>query len=320
MKSESQEADSGTAVTLHVTADQEGQRLDRFISSHSRVSLTRHQVQRQIGQGRVLVDGVRVRKQGQRLSAGAVVKMTLPAPQSSRLVPEDSPLPIVYEDEELVVVDKPAGLVVHPAPGHEQGTLVNYLLYQREQMQEMSDTQRPGIVHRLDRDTSGLMVVAKNRESLAILQGAMKDRKVRRVYLALVVGSWPSDRGSLAAPVGRHPRKRKQMAVVEGGRPAVTRYRVEEPLDGYTLLRLELETGRTHQIRVHLSHFGHPVAGDPVYGGKGHLGLRRQALHAAELVFPHPVGGHSMQFSSPLPPDIARARLRAAVDGEKGLW
>jgi len=219
---------------------------------------------------------------------------------------------IVWQDEHLLVVDKPAGLVVHPARGHQQGTLSQLLSDTVAGGVSGGDPDRPGIVHRLDRDTSGLLVVACTEEAHRLLQAALRERLVKREYLALVEGLPPSRTGTIEAPIGRHPRIRTRMAVGgTGSREARTHFTLEQPLGGVSLLRLRLDTGRTHQIRVHLQAIGHPVCGDPEYGTPGLLGLRRQFLHATHLAFPHPITGVPVEVDSALPSDLRHALLRA---------
>ncbi|MBI4322496.1 MAG: RluA family pseudouridine synthase [Chloroflexi bacterium] len=268
--------------------------------------LSRSHVQKLITSGRVLVDG-KPAKPSTRLFAGARIRLEIPPPQPTELVPEAMPIAVVYEDEDVIVVDKPAGLVVHPAPGHPAGTLVNALLARYPNLR-ISDTLRPGIVHRLDKDTSGLLVIARNDRAMARLTQQMKNRQVLKEYLALVHGMMRESEGVIDAPIGRHPKKRKQMAVVEGGRLAKTHFTVLARFSGYTVVRVRLETGRTHQIRVHFAWIGHPVAGDAVYGSrKTDLPLARQFLHAQKLGFSLPSSGEYVEFASPLPPDLAVA-------------
>lgn len=309
-----------------------GERLDRFLSSRPELGLTRSHVQRLIERDLVRVDG-RPARASRRLRGGERVEVVRPDPEPVSARPEPIPLNVVYEDADLLVVNKPRGLVVHPAPGHAGGTLVNALLARCPDLEAINDALRPGIVHRLDKDTTGLLVVAKTPAAHLALARQLRERRVRREYLALVRGQ-PPDEGTVDAPIGRHPVHRKRMAVVAGGRPAVTHYRVLErfpdpggaagrgPRGGYALLLVRLETGRTHQIRVHLAHAGHPVAGDPVYGGgrrgrPGELGLEGQALHAARLAFVHPRTGVPVAFEAPPPADLAAAlaRLRARASG-----
>ncbi len=224
-------------------------------------------------------------------------------------------LDVRYEDDDLLVVNKPAGLAVHPGPGHPGGTLVNALLARVPALAKVGGPLRPGIVHRLDKDTSGVLLVAKTETALAALQAAIKAREVQREYLALVQGLVAAEEGTIEAPIARHPRHRRRMAVVPRGRRAVTRYRVRERFAVATLVEASLQTGRTHQIRVHFAHLGHPVVGDPVYGGKGERwGMTRQALHAFRLDFTHPGSGAPIAVEAPLPEDMARAldAVRAA--------
>jgi 23S rRNA pseudouridine1911/1915/1917 synthase len=307
---------------FRVEPSQEGLRLDRFLSEQC-PDLSRSQIQRALDEGRGRVAG-RTRLKSHRLLAGQeVVFRPLRAP-ALQAMPEDLPLAIVYGDEDLVVIDKPAGLVVHPAPGHATGTLVNALLHHYGPLAAAGDPLRPGIVHRLDRDTSGLLVVALHETSHRALAAQLRARRMRRVYLALSWGCWPSAAGQLRGAIGRHPRRRQRMAVVSsGGRAAETHYQVEEDFGFVQLCRVSLTTGRTHQIRVHFAHHGHPIVGDPVYGDdrrarnvrpveRGEAArlvklARRQLLHAAELTLVHPRSGLELTFRSPLPPDLAAA-------------
>jgi 23S rRNA pseudouridine1911/1915/1917 synthase len=255
----------------------------------------------------VLVDGA-PRPKSHRLAGGEEVAFEPPGPSVSPLVPESMDLRIAYEDEHLVVVDKPAGLVVHPAPGHATGTLVHGLLGRAAG----GEAERPGIVHRLDRDTSGLMVVARSAEAHRRLQGLVRRRRLERRYLALVCGRPRSRRGTIEAPIGRdrHDPTRQSLDTATP-RDAVTHFEVSELLPQHALLDVSLETGRTHQIRVHLAAIDLPVAGDPTYGRPGELGLERQFLHAARLAFPHPMSGEPVETESPLPPDLEAALARA---------
>jgi 23S rRNA pseudouridine1911/1915/1917 synthase len=300
-----------------LTVASEAVRLDRFVAE--RLELSRTRVQKLLSAGRILVDG-RPGKKSETLEPGAVVRVEVPPAEPVAIEPEDIPLDIVYEDEHLLVVDKRAGMVVHPAPGHRSGTLVNALLWHVPTLSGVGGRARPGIVHRLDRDTSGLMVVAKTDRAHRKLSDALRARRVKRFYLAAAWGHIAESPLVIDAPIGRDPKDRKRMAVVEGGRPAMTRIEVRERWERADLLHVALRTGRTHQIRVHLAHVGHPVIGDPVYGVGWERGLggptrrwvdqlarkvRRQFLHAAELVFQHPETGERMRFRADLPADLA---------------
>ncbi len=284
-------------------------RLDRFLAGLPEIG-SRAVAERLLDGGGVLVDG-RARAKGHKLDGGEELEFEPPAAQVSTLEPQAMDLVVPYEDEHLLIVDKPAGLVVHPAPGHSQGTLVHGLLaYDVEGGEE---PERPGIVHRLDRDTSGLLVVARSPDAHRLLQELVQAREVTREYLALVVGRPRSRSGTIDAPIGRdrHDPLRHSLDT-DTPRDAVTHFEVEELLPRHALLRVTLETGRTHQIRVHLAAIDLPVAGDAVYGRTGELGLERQFLHAARLAFTHPVTGEQLDVVSPLPPDLEAARLRAA--------
>ena len=278
-------------------------RLDRYLAGQLR-DLTRSRLHGLIGDGFVLVNGGAT-KPAQQVRAGDVVDVTVPKPREVSMAAEDIPVPLVYQDNDIVVVDKPAGLAVHPGPGHPSGTLVNALLARCPGIEGVGGEIRPGIVHRLDKDTSGLMVVAKNDAAHHHLSESLKDREVRKEYLALAEGEMSAEEGVIDRPIGRHPRNRKKMAVVEDGRTARTGYQVLERFEGATLVRLSLETGRTHQIRVHLAHLGHPLVGDGVYG-KGSGSLGRQFLHACRLGFEHPSSGEFVEFRSELPEDLSR--------------
>ncbi|MDR0293009.1 MAG: RluA family pseudouridine synthase [Oscillospiraceae bacterium] len=289
------------------TVENGGSRIDVYLAAVG--PLSRSAVERLIVQNRVTADGVTAKKK-HRVTAGEVIVVDEPDPSPSEALPEDIPLPIVYEDGDLLVIDKPRGLVVHPAPGHGGGTLVNALLaYCGDSLSGVGGVRRPGIVHRLDKDTSGLMVVAKNDVTHTALSAALKKREVSRVYEALARGNIRKDVFTISAPVGRHPSERKKQAVVPGGRDAVTHVKVLARYEGYTHIECRLETGRTHQIRVHLAYIGHPLAGDARYGGRaGELGLDAQCLHARELSFAHPRTGERLCFVSE-PPEYFRAAL-----------
>lgn len=306
-----------------VAPGEDGERLDRVLAARL-PGESRSRLARLAREGRARVDG-RPAKPAQVMRAGQAVALEIPAPEPPDLEPEDIPLDIPYEDEDLAVVDKPPGLVVHPAAGNPRHTLVHALLHHLGDLAGIGGRLRPGIVHRLDKDTSGLLVVAKSDRAHRRLAEMMAAHEVRREYLALVRGRLPAAEGLVDAPVGRHPVHRKKMAVVAaGGRPAQTRYVRMDTFAGFDYIRVELRTGRTHQIRVHMAHLGHPVLGDPVYGGRGRpphgagrrviethrrlLALmRRQALHAWRLRFAHPLSGAAMEFTAPLPPDMQAA-------------
>jgi len=293
---------------LRVPDEARGTRLDRFLALLPEVG-SRAVAERLLEGGGVLVDG-RSRPKSHRLEGGEELELEPPAPAPSALVPEEIDLEIPYEDEHLLIVDKPAGLVVHPARGHARGTLVHGLL--AYDVEGGDEPERPGIVHRLDRDTSGLLVVARSPEAHRRLQQLVRSRALTREYLALVVGRPRSRRGTIEAPIGRdrHDPLRHSLDT-DTPRDAVTNFEVEELLPRHALLRVSLETGRTHQIRVHLAAIDLPVVGDPLYGRVGDLGLTRQFLHAARLAFDHPFTGAQVDVSSPLPADLAGA-LEAA--------
>ncbi len=276
------------------------QRLDKYLAN--RLGVSRTVIQQLVDDGRARVDG-RVAKASKAVQAGQQVQIDWPPPVQMLAVPEDIPLDIVYEDDDLLVVNKPRGMVVHPAPGHSSGTLVNALLGRFAKLPTDLGTLRPGIVHRIDKDTSGLLVVAKSDLAERGLAEQLKAHTMTRVYHALVHGTFGHERGRVDAPVGRHPHKRQQMAVREdgGGRQAVTHFRVLETFTDYSHLELRLETGRTHQIRVHMAYIGHPVAGDPVYATQDPLRLAGQALHAGALGFVHPRTGNALLFHAPFP-------------------
>ncbi|NLE21568.1 MAG: RluA family pseudouridine synthase [Actinobacteria bacterium] len=284
------------------TGDAEaGERLD--VALAARAGLSRAAAQRLIADGLVDVDGAPARKKHV-LRAGEEVRWQAPPPPEAALSAEDVPFEVVYEDDWLLVVDKPAGVVVHPAPGHEHGTLAQGLVAAGARG---GHELRPGIVHRLDKDTSGLLLVARREDAYRRLVAAMERRDIHRTYLALLVGSLPQDEGTIDAPIGRHLRDRKRMSLhTAAGKRAVTHFKVLGRAEGFTLARVRLETGRTHQIRVHFSALGHPVAGDLQYGRRPRPhGLGRQFLHAARLAFPHPEDGREVSCASPLPPDLS---------------
>ncbi|MBI4410745.1 MAG: RluA family pseudouridine synthase [Gemmatimonadetes bacterium] len=296
------------------------ERIDRFLARRL-PELSRSRVAQLLEDGQVRLNG-RIPKKSERPAPGDVIEVALPRPEPAALTPEAIPLDIVYQDEDLVVVDKPAGLVVHPAAGHRTGTLVNALLYHVHDLSGIGGVLRPGIIHRLDKDTSGLLLVAKHDAAHRALAAALKQREIRRAYLVAAWGHLAQESWTVAAPVARSPAHRQRMAVVAGGRAAVTHFRRLERWRAADFLRAELETGRTHQIRVHLAHIGHAVVGDRTYGAAAERGmsgpdrtwardfarrLPRQFLHAAELRFRHPRTGEPLHFESPLPTDLAAA-------------
>jgi 23S rRNA pseudouridine1911/1915/1917 synthase len=329
--------------TVTAGAADAGSRLDRLLAARL-PELSRSRLKALILAGQVGIGGRTIRDPGRRVNAGDIISVALPPAEPAKPAPEAIPLPIVYEDADLIVIDKPPGLVVHPAPGHRGGTLVNALIaHCGESLSGIGGIKRPGIVHRLDKDTSGLLVVAKHDVAHRALARQFAERgrggaaSLTRAYLAFVWGVPAQPKGTIDAPIGRHPRLRARMAVQPGQRAAVTHWTVCEQYRGHTgtpvasLLECRLETGRTHQIRVHLAHIGHPLLGDEVYGAgfrsKAALlteparaalaALGRQALHASLLGFAHPRTGQVLQFRSPLPADLARLRASlAAGDGD----
>ena len=303
---------------LTFPADGEPERLDSFIA-RSVGALTRSAVQKLIDDGQVAVDGS-PQKPSLKLKGGERIAVVIPAPAPSEATAEDIPLEILYEDSDIVVINKPAGMVVHPGAGTSGGTLVNALLGHCGDLSGIGGTVRPGIVHRIDKETSGVLVVAKNDHAHHSLSGQFSAHSIKRVYLALVYGSPKGDKGKIESLIGRHPVDRKRMSSkARRGKHAVTHWQVIERFAGMTLVRLRLETGRTHQIRVHLSEAGYPLVGDKVYGGSGRLSsvtdpqlkglikeLDRQALHAKTLGIIHPATGEYMEFNTDLPVDMAR--------------
>ncbi len=294
-------------------ADKEYRRLDICLSEMT--DLSRSRAQSLIEAGSVLING-RPCRRSDSVRPGDAVRYTIPQAKPVELIPEDIPLHIVYEDGDICVVNKPRGMVVHPAVGNESGTLVNALLYHFGDLSSIGGEIRPGIVHRIDKMTSGLLVIAKNDQAHERLARQFAEHTAHRSYIALVAGNIREDSGTVDAPIGRHPTERKRMAVVENGRPSVTHYRVLYRFKTVTVLSLELETGRTHQIRVHMAHIHHPVVGDQVYsGGKNALGMEGQALHGWRLQLTHPVTGEHMSFLAPLPEDMDRALKRLGYPG-----
>jgi len=300
----------GETLRMTIPADAAPQRADRIASDLS--GLSRSHVQRLISEGRLTSAG-RPLKANAIVLAGATLELALPPPVEPGIEPRpDIEVRVVHEDADLLIVDKPAGLVVHPAPGHATGTLVNALVGRGEPLATagIAGVRRPGIVHRLDRDTSGLLMVARTDAAQSALQAQLKARRIKKTYLALVTGAVAAGTGRIEAPIGRDPGHRTRMAIVARGRPATTNYRVRERFGGWTLLELDLVTGRTHQLRVHLAGIGHPVAGDRLYGTgaarRGPAGLERLFLHAWRLELTSPGSGRLIRAEAPLPSELAR--------------
>jgi 23S rRNA pseudouridine1911/1915/1917 synthase len=308
---------SAESQLLTVGEEEAGGRLDSFLASRI-LEVSRTRIQRAIEDGDILVNE-RTTKPGYRLRSGDRIEVDLPEPPPVELAPEPIRLNIIYEDDDLVVVDKPAGMVVHPGAGVESGTLANALVYHFNTLSDVAGRIRPGIVHRIDKETSGLLVVAKNDVTHERLSNQFRDREVFKVYAALVYGRMSQTRGEIEARIGRSPHNRTRMSVLRGGagRTAHTIFEVARTYNEFTLLKVQIKTGRTHQIRVHLAHIGHPVAGDSTYGGgrensirdakirREAVALGRQFLHSAHLGFKHPRTGEPLEFVSPLPPDLA---------------
>ena len=308
---------SEQAQVYVVAQEQAGQRLDHFLVA-ALDTLSRTAIQRMISDGQTLVNG-HTSKAGYLLRSGDTIEISTRqrARHSPAIQLQPAPLAIVYEDQDLLVVNKPAGLVVHPARGHSGDTLLDMLLAHYPEMGQLEDNERPGIVHRLDKDTSGLLIVAKNMRAQAALVEQMKQHAIVKRYLALVEGVVSLDAGSIDAPIGRDPRYRQQMAITTAGsREARTHFRVVERFSRHTLLLLQLETGRTHQIRVHLQAIGYPIVGDPVYGPTGKrdvLPLSRQFLHAYQLAFTHPITGQHLELEAPLPEDLEQIIQKSSL-------
>jgi len=313
------ETEEGKSFSILVSEKDQGKRLDQFLSQID-LNLSRSQAKNLIEEKVVLLNQ-KSAKPSVHLKQGDLISGTLPKPKPLSLKPEPTPLNILYEDSSIIVVDKPAGMVVHPAAGNPSGTLVNALLHHCQDLSGINGVLRPGIVHRLDKDTSGVMVVAKDDEAYHHLIKQFKNRTVEKVYLAIAYGKFNQAEGLVDAAIGRHPKERKRMSTrTKKGRIAITRWKRVENLDGFSLLEIYPQTGRTHQIRVHLSSMGHPLLGDPLYGRKGRTGsiqdpvlkecvrrMNRQALHAHRLAFDHPRTGKRVQFEAPLPQDMQDA-------------
>lgn len=287
-----------------VASEDNKQRLDKYVTESIEGGVSRSQIQLWIEQGHVTVNG-RAAKANHKLSAGEQVEVRVPQPESVDLVPQDIPLEVVYEDADVIVVNKARGMVVHPAVGHYSGTLVNALMFHCKDLSGINGELRPGIVHRIDKDTSGLLMAAKNDKAHTSLSAQLKDHSVSRIYHALVRGNIAHTHGTVEANLARDPHDRKMYTVVQsGGKHAITHFNVVERFGDYTLLELKLETGRTHQIRAHMKFIGHPLVGDPMYGRTGGIKMQGQALHAASLGFTHPTTGERLEFSAPVPADM----------------
>lgn len=301
---------------MTILCDRDGVRIDAFLAETVE-QLSRSAAQQLLEKGGITVNGKAVKK-NYKTHDGDEITVELPEPEPVELLPENIPLDIRYEDEDVVVINKPKGLVVHPAPGHWSGTLVNALMYHcGDSLSGINGQLRPGIVHRIDMDTSGLLIVAKNDFAHQALAEQLKDHSLSRIYEAIVVGNIRADSGTIDAPIGRHPVDRKKVTVTEkNSRPAVTHYQVVARYSGYTHLRLRLETGRTHQIRVHLAWQNHPIVGDMVYGRGKELGLTSQCLHARSLMFRHPRTGKLVTVECELPEyfQTVLKKLGASVD------
>ena len=292
-------------IQFHIDAEYDNERIDKVIAALNE-EWSRSKVQQWIKNGLVTVNDQHV-KANYKCSAGDIVVVRLPEPEPLHVEPENIPLDIYYEDADVLVVNKPRGMVVHPAPGHMRGTLVNALLAHCTDLSGINGVLRPGIVHRIDKDTSGLLMVAKNDMAHQSLVDQLVKKTVTRKYKAIVHGVIPHDYGTIDAPIGRDKRDRKKMTVTEeNGKEAVTHFRVLERFRHYTFVECQLETGRTHQIRVHMKYIGYPLAGDPQYGPKKTLPIDGQALHAGVLGFTHPRTGEYLEFEAPLPPEFER--------------
>ena len=293
------------SVINNIQVSKNSDRLDRYLSQELS-DLSRSRIQQLIEQGHVQINNLICTSKKINLKTGDLITLEIPATQPLELIAENIPLDILYEDDELIILNKPAGLVVHPAPGHPDGTLVNAILAHCPNLPGIGGIQRPGIVHRLDKDTTGAIAIAKTDLAYQHLQAQLQAKTARREYLGLIYGVPKTETGSIDLPIGRNPQDRKKMAIVsleDGGRNAVTHWRVKERFGNYTLIHFQLETGRTHQIRVHSAKIGHPIVGDPIYSSGHSLGvnLPGQALHAWKLQLQHPVSGDLVEVTAPLP-------------------
>ena len=303
-------------LTLQPNKENAGQRVDAWLAANLE-DVTRSAAQRLLEEGRVTCGGKALAK-NYKLNGTETVEVCLPDPEPVDVLPQDIPLDVVYEDADVIVVNKPKGLVVHPAPGHPDGTLVNALLHHcGDSLSGIGGELRPGIVHRIDRDTSGLIIAAKNDSAHQKLAAQLQDHTLARIYHCIVTGNLREDSGTVNAPIGRHPVDRKKMAVVANGRPAVTHWTVLERFHGFTYVECRLETGRTHQIRVHMAHIGHPILGDTVYGNKKPVpGLQGQCLHAVGLRFLHPRTGEMVELSCGLPEEFRTQLQKCGARGK----
>ena len=303
-------------LTLQPNKEDAGQRVDAWLAANLE-DVTRSAAQRLLEEGRVTCGGKPLAK-NYKLNGAETLEVSLPDPEPVDVVPQDIPLDVVYEDSDVIVVNKPKGLVVHPAPGHPDGTLVNALLHHcGDSLSGIGGELRPGIVHRIDRDTSGLIIAAKNDFAHQKLAAQLQDHTLARIYRCIVTGNLREDAGTVNAPIGRHPVDRKKMAVVSNGRPAVTHWTVLERFPGFTYVECRLETGRTHQIRVHMAHIGHPILGDTVYGNKKPVpGLQGQCLHAVGLRFHHPRTGEMVELFCGLPEEFQTQLQKCRARGK----
>lgn len=315
MKDKAMQDEDEGLLTFAIEDDEIGLRIDQYLAD-ALEGVSRSQVQKWMSQGRITSQKSKGNplKKNYTLERGDVITVQVPEPEVVDIVPENLPIDIVYEDDQVLVVNKPQGMVVHPAPGNYSGTLVNAILYHVKDLSDIGGVIRPGIVHRIDKDTSGLLMIAKTNLAHQSLSDQLREHSVDRVYVALVHGGFTKESGTVNRPIGRHPQNRLKMAIVErGGRDAITHYQVLERLGPYTLVECRLETGRTHQIRVHLAAIGHPLIGDPLYGAKKEKQKSDgQFLHAKVLGFEHPLTGERMVFSAPIPENFEKllARLR----------
>lgn len=298
------EAEADEQLEWVVRPAEAKERIDKYVKQQLGEEVSRSQIQLWIEAGNLVVNGTSV-KTNYKLTSGDVICLTVPEAEATEIEPEDIPLDIYYEDRDVIVVNKQRGMVVHPAPGHACGTLVNALMFHCRDLSGINGELRPGIVHRIDKDTSGLIMAAKNDKAHASLASQLKEHSVTRKYFALVHGNVSHDQGTVDAPIGRDPHDRKMYTVIErNSKQAITHFHVVERFGDYTLLELKLETGRTHQIRVHMKFIGHPLVGDPLYGRSKGIKMNGQALHAAVLGFEHPEDARYLEYSAPIPEDM----------------